>query len=131
MGSEKMSDFEKNLVTFLRLFQNRPMHLAQYFKENDCFKDNFKENIIKSEKLKQLSKNQESSEMPSVYFFNFKEMLKFFDNISQEFDFSSIKNDKISEELNLKLESLLSEERYEDAIKIRDYMIKNGIKRKN
>jgi len=124
-----LSSYEKNLITFLRLFQNRPIHLAKYFLENNCLSEEFKEHIEKSNKLTKLSEEYQFSEIPTVYFLNFKEMIKFFDSISIEQ--GSDNSDQTYEELNSRLDDLIKQEKYEEAIRIRDYMIKNNIKRKS
>jgi protein-arginine kinase activator protein McsA len=40
-------------------------------------------------------------------------------------------SEEISNELNSRLNELIKNEKYEEAAKIRDYMLKNRIKRKN
>ena len=129
MGSNEFDDFEKNLVCFLRLYQNRYHHLSKYLIENNCLSQEFIENIKSSKKLSDLSQKYELQELPNIYFSNFKEMNKFFDNLSTNYNFEGADTEKISEQLNSKLEELLKNERYEEAIKIRDYMIQNNIKR--
>jgi hypothetical protein len=129
MNGEDQPKFERNLITFLRLFQNRPIHLAKYLVENDSLTDEFKLHIQNSNKLSKLSEEYQFSEIPTVYFLNFKEMMKFFESIS--IDFKSEDEDGIFDELNTKLDDLIKQEKYEDAIKVRDYMIKHNIKRKS
>ncbi len=130
MEKKDLSKYEKNLVCFLRLFQNRPFHLAKYLSDNDCFRDDFIKNITESKKLGDLSQKYDLGELPNVYFMNFKEMLKFFENISQDYKIEGMDNEKVQEELNSKLNEFIKLEKYEDAIKIRDFMIQNNIKRK-
>jgi hypothetical protein len=125
-----LSDYEKNLIIFLRLFQNRPFHLAKYLLENDCLNYEFKEHLKNSKKLTNLSKDNQFMELPAVYFLNFKEMLKFFESLSKDLDFGGSDEDEIFDKLNSRLDELIKLEKYEDAIRIRDYMMKNNIKRK-
>jgi hypothetical protein len=131
ISRKDLTPYEKNLISFLKLFQNRPLHLAQYLIDNDCLNDDFKKSILESKKLIQLSEDFELNDIPNVYFLNFKEMLKFFESISNEYNLSNKNDDQIYEELNSKLEQFIKQEKYEDAIKIRDYMIRNDIKRKS
>jgi len=125
-----LSNYEKNLVCFLRLFQNRPHHLAKYFIENSCFSDNFKEKIATSKKLNNLNDKYEINDVPNIYFSNFKEMIKFFENFSNDYSVEGLDDEKIQVELNTKLDDLLKSEKYEEAIKLRDFMIQHNIKRK-
>jgi hypothetical protein len=126
-----LSQYEKNLISFLRLFQNRPFHLAKYFLENNTFTDEFKKHLEHSVKLSKISEDYQFSEIPTVYFLNFKEMIKFFETLSNDFDMESKDSESIQNELNAKLDDLIKQEKYEDAIKIRDYMVRNNIKRKS
>jgi hypothetical protein len=128
---ESKKQFEKNLITFLKLFHNRPLHLAKYFLENDSFSDKFKKNVLNSKKLEEMNSKYEFIEMSNMYFLNFKDMLRFFDNISNEFNLDNLDDEKVTNHINLKLDELIKSENYEEAIKIRDFMIQNNIKRKN
>lgn len=131
MDNEKLSQYEKNLICFLRMYQNRPLHLAKYLSKNNYLKENFVDDITNSKKLLELSHRYDVGELPNIYFMNFKEMLKFFENISNDYNLDGINTEKIKEELNTKLDELVKTERYEEAIKVRDFMIQNNIKRKN
>lgn len=131
-SEKEIKKFEKNLITFLKLFHNRPLHLAKYFIDNDSFNENFKNNIFNNKKLEDLTEKYQVTGLPNIYFLNFKEMLKFFENLSNELTFDTeLDKEKITDELNSKLDNLLKLERYEEAIKVRDYMLQNNIKRKN
>jgi hypothetical protein len=130
MEDKGINRLERNLITFLKLFQNRPSHLAKYLLENDSFSDNFKNNVINSDKLDEFSLKYSQGELPTIYFLNFKEMLKFYENISNELNIDKLDNDKISDKLNDRLDECIKHEKYEEAIKIRDFMIQNNIKRK-
>lgn len=131
INKSDLSNYEKNLITFLRLFQNRPHHLAKYFLENDCLNEEFKNHLENSKKLSQLTEDFQFSNIPPVYFLNFKEMIKFFDSISKEINFDDIDDEVIVNQLNSKLDELIKQEKYEEAIRIRDYMVRNNIKRKS
>lgn len=129
MERRDLTQLEKNLISFLRLFQNRPYHLSKYLLDNNCLKEDFVFSIEESKKLNELTKKYEDSDIPTVYFLNFKEMMKFFENISNEYNLSDFETNKVAEELNTKLNSLIKSEKYEEAIKIRDFMIQNNIPR--
>lgn len=131
MTRKESQQYEKNLLCFLRLFQNRPHHLAKYFLENQCFTEEFINNITQSKKLIDLGEKYDLGEIPNIYFLNFKDMLKFYENLSNEYNLEGLDEDKVKEELNSKLDDLLKLEKYEEAIKLRDFMIQNNIKRKN
>jgi hypothetical protein len=131
MTRKDSQQYEKNLVCFLRLFQNRPHHLAKYFLDNKCFNDDFITSITQSRKLVDLSEKYDLGELPNIYFLNFKEMIKFYENLSNEYNLDGLDDQKVQDELNVKLDQLLKSEKYEEAIKLRDFMIQNNIKRKN
>jgi hypothetical protein len=121
--------FEKNLTTLLKLFQGRPLHLSKYFIENNSFNQEFIDNVIESKKLDELSNKYVQGDIPTIFFLNYKEMLRFFENISNELNFDNLNSDRVGQELNTKLDELIKSEKYEEAIKIRDFMIQNNIKR--
>jgi protein-arginine kinase activator protein McsA len=56
-------------------------------------------------------------------------MNDFFNSLTDEFENKSKSVNKMTKELNEKLDQCLKEEKYEDAIRIRDYMNKHNIKR--
>lgn len=123
------NNLEINLIILLNLFANRPNHLAKYLLENDALSDRFKKLIEDSDKLnKDITECSES--MPD--FADFAEMYNFFDKLINE---STVEEERElmpksppSEELNKQLFEFLRAENYEEAIKIRDYMISNNIK---
>ena len=130
MDKKDLSQYEKNLICFLRFFQNRPHHLAKYLSDNGYLHEEFITNISQSKKLMELSQKYELGEIPNIYFMNFKDMIKFFENISNDYTLEGLDADKLNEELNSKLDDFIKTEKYEEAIKIRDFMIQNNIKRK-
>lgn len=129
MDNEGHSAFEKNLVFFLRLFNNRPSHLAKYLIENNALDSDFIEKITNSKKISDIHDKFGIGDIPNIYFLNFKEMIRFFDAISKEYDMNDSDTNKLEQELNIKLDDLLTKEKYEEAIKIRDFMLKNNIRR--
>jgi len=57
-------------------------------------------------------------------------MTDYFNSLTEETNISKKKSKRsITIELNSKLDQCVREERYEDAIRIRDYMTKHNIKR--
>lgn len=131
MSNISQKKFEKNLISFLKLFQNRPFHLAKYLLENNGLSDEFIDKITKSEKLNFLSENLEIDELPDLNFKNFKEMMKFFENIDNEYNAEYKSKEQLTSELNKKMDFYIQSDRFEEAIKLRDYMIHNHIKRKS
>jgi hypothetical protein len=123
----------KNLVSLLKLFKNRPYHLAKYLIDNSAFNKTFVNKVLKSEKLNEFSEDKIESINTSVYFVNISQMEDFYNSLLEEMkDISKVKNaEEIATELNARLNELIKNEKYEEAAKIRDYMSKNRIKRKN
>ena len=123
----------KNLVSLLKLFKNRPYHLAKYLIDNSAFNKTFVNKVLKSEKLNEFSEDKIESINTSVYFVNISQMEDFYNSLLDEMkNISKTKNtEEISAELNARLNDLIKNEKYEEAAKIRDYMSKNGIKRNN
>ena len=48
----------KNLLMILKMFKNRPYHLAKYLVDNNAFDQKFIDKIINSEKLKDLNEKE-------------------------------------------------------------------------
>jgi transcriptional accessory protein Tex/SPT6 len=113
-----MENFNKNLIILFKIFNKRPNHLAKFLTENDAFTDEFKKTINNSDKLNDLN----DFDYSKMDFSDFGEMNEFFSNL--------IKSDKfeISNKLNNQLFELIINEEYEEAARLRDYMIKNDLK---
>jgi cysteinyl-tRNA synthetase len=133
---ERNEEFYKNLVLLLKMFKNRPYHLAKYLIENGAFNLDFINKVEKSGKLNELSK--EESQNPKnlnvpIVIHDISKMLDFYDSLIDEL--SQIEKQKSPEELeielNQKLDNLIKTEKFEEASKVRDYMQKNGVKRVN
>jgi hypothetical protein len=110
--------FQKNLINFLNLFKNRPYHLAKYLIDNSAITDDFYDKISKSDKLES-----------NKYFTDIKEMNDFYNSILDNKSNKSV--EEITNEVNEKMNNLIKIENFEEAAKLRDYMIKNKIKRFN
>jgi cysteinyl-tRNA synthetase len=131
-----MNDDEiyQKLVILLKLFKNRPYHLAKYLVDNSALNKAFLNKISKSTKLDELLNNDEeiNKSLP-VYFTNITQMEQFYESLLEEI--KELKKNKpdedISQSLNSKLDQLIKDEKFEEAAKLRDYMEKNSIKRIN
>ena len=117
----------QNLITILKLFQSRPYHLSKYLMESNAFNEDFLQKIKNSDKLNSLN-NEDESNLKEIYFLDVSHMKDFFNSLTDGVYEEKLKNKRdISVELSAKLNKCLRDERYEDAIRIRDYMQKNGI----
>lgn len=114
----------KKMALFLKMFKNRPYHLAKYLVDNSALSSDFINKIVSSDKIKEITDDD-------MYFNDISKMQEFYitfiDDINQSSDKKSIK--QLTIELNTKLNDYIKIEKYEDAARIRDYMFKNGIKR--
>jgi hypothetical protein len=127
----------RSLVILLKMFKNRPYHLAKYLVENSALTDEFIKKLKNSDKLKEISDEEKKSEqrlLPvpvPVYFVDISQMENFYnsfiDDIKQLSKEKSI--EEITNELNKKLDDLIKNEKYEEAARVRDYMNRNNIKR--
>jgi excinuclease UvrABC helicase subunit UvrB len=129
-------DIYKNLVLLLKMFKNRPYHLAKYLVDNSALTDDFIKKIRNSDKLKEISDEEKNEQkfLPApvpVYFVDISQMENFYNSLTD--DIKSLSKEKgieqITKELNEKLNNCIKSEKYEDAARIRDYMDRNGIKR--
>jgi len=122
-------DLYRNFVIILKMFKNRPFHLAKYLIENSALTEEFIKKISNNNSLKELVESNDPKN--KNLFLDISQMNNYFNSLTD--DIKRIGNSKNPEEtaaaLNEKLESLINEERYEDAARLRDYMIKNNIKR--
>jgi protein-arginine kinase activator protein McsA len=114
------SDY-KNLSKFLKFFINRPNHLARSLIDNDALNKEFLNKISSLD-----NSEMDESKLISVYFLDINQMNNFFKKLIEKND-SNYSNSNLIEELEKELQNCLFEERYEDAIRIRDYLknIKN------
>jgi hypothetical protein len=119
----------RNLIAVLKLFKNRPYHLAKYLIENDAFNDKFVKKLVESDKLNEIGQEEGKALVKAVYFIDITHMTDYFNSFTNEIKTKSKSIKTITKELNDKLDQCLKEEKYEDAIRIRDYMIKNNIER--
>lgn len=132
---ENNENLYRNLVILLKIFKNRPNHLAKYLIDNMAFTDSFIENLINSDKLNKMKPNEtqsyfsESVNLDTPYFANYEQMNEYYNDMMIQ-DIKQLQDpSKIEGELNEKLDSFLEEEKYEEAAKLRDYMKRNNINR--
>jgi hypothetical protein len=81
---EKNEELYKNLVSLLKLFKNRPYHLAKYLIDNSAFNKTFVNKVLKSEKLNEFSEDKIESINTSVYFVNISQMEDFYNSLLEE-----------------------------------------------
>lgn len=119
-------DLYKNFVTLLKLFKNRPYHLAKYLIQNGAIKEDFLSKIVNSDRLRNLKEDEFNEKI----FMDINQMNEFFNSLTIEVKKLSMfkTDDEIKIDLNNKLSELLKEEKYEEAAILRDYMFNNGIK---
>ena len=119
----------KNLVMLLKMFKNRPYHLAKYLIENSALTDDFLKKLKDNENLKKFNENEPKMiSTISVYFVDISQMEDFYNSFIDVA--SNEKNmEEITKDINSKLNELIRQEKYEEAARVRDYMTKNYIKR--
>ena len=122
-------DLYRNLVILLKMFKNRPFHLAKYLMDNSALKEDFLSKISNNEKLKEFSEDNELKS--KTLFLDISQMNEYYNSLTDDIKKIGVAKtpEEIAEALNQKLESLIDEENYEDAARLRDYMFRNNIKR--
>ena len=108
----------KNLSKFLKFFINRPNHLARYLIDNDALNKEFLNKISSLD-----SSEMDESKLISLYFLDINQMNNFFKKLIEKND-PNYSDNNLIEELEKELQNCLFEERYEDAIRNRDYLKK-------
>jgi hypothetical protein len=126
-----MSDrTQRNLITLLKLFKNRPYHLSKYLLDNSAFNKEFLKKIDKSFKLNELSNKYSNLDLDS--FSSLTQMDDFYNSLLEEMHEIVIRDKSVdlTKSLNERLDFLIKDEKYEEAAAIRDYMVQLGIKRR-
>ncbi len=135
MSQEDKDQLYRNLVILLKMFKNRPYHLAKYLTDNSAFDQKFIKKILDSDKLKDISKEDELDENPNIvpiHFIDISQMNDFYNSIVEEAKLSKDSSmEELTKDLNIKLDGCIKSENFEDAARIRDYMTRNGIQRLN
>lgn len=116
-----------NLNLLLKMFKNRPYHLAKYLIDNDALNQDFLNKIERSDKLREFGESDETK-FNNIYHTNISKMDEFFYSLLEN-DEKKKTLEEITQELNLKLIECIKNEFYEDAARIRDYMRRKGIKK--
>jgi cysteinyl-tRNA synthetase len=121
-----MNNSELNLVNLFKLFKNRPHHLTRFLLDQDALKDNFLKKINNNSKLS----NLDSTDI-NEYFNSIDDMKDHYSLYINDVEISKRKKTKeeLIEELNLKIKESIELENYEEAARIRDYMIRNNLKK--
>lgn len=125
----------RSLVILLKMFKNRPYHLAKYLVENSALKEDFIKKLKNSDRLKEINEDEKSSEQKllpvPVYFVDISQMENFYNSFIDDIQQLSKEKgiEEVTKELNKKLDDLIKKEKYEEAARVRDYMMRNNIKR--
>ena len=121
----------RNLVILLKMFKNRPYHLTKYLIENSALTSEFIKKVSENEKLADISDDEDDKVKQPIYFLDIGKMNDYYSSFTDEIKLleKCKTNEEIEEEFNSRIETLLIEEKYEDAARLRDYMKKNNIKR--
>ena len=125
----------RSLVILLKMFKNRPYHLAKYLVENSALTDDFIKKLKSSDKLKEISEGEKSEQQKALpspfYFVDISQMEDFYSSFID--DIKQLSKEKgieeVTRELNIKLDKLIKQEKFEEAARVRDYMTRNSIKR--
>jgi hypothetical protein len=125
------SDSYKNLITLLKLFKNRPYHLAKYLLDNSALNKKFIESVLNNTNLDNLSsdENINQNNPKPLNFISISQMEDFYASLIDEKEMVKKSQEEIQKEINQKLDNLISEERFEEAAHIRDWMKMKKIKR--
>ena len=108
------------------------------FLDDDSDNKPFIKKIKSSEKLKELTSSDTEPKEPKllplplpIYFVDISQMENFYSSFIDDIkQLSKEKNiEEITKELNIKLDELIKQEKYEEAARVRDYMNRNNIKR--
>lgn len=119
------NDITDKLIKLLSFFINRPNHLAKYLIDNSALTPEFLKKINSVE----LPDNAEQK-IKEIYFKDFNQMKQFFNNLLNSNVYPNKFDEKsLIDELEKELKVCILEERYEDAIRIRDYLKKNNKKK--
>ena len=103
----------KNLAHIIHSFGFRPNLLAKYFIDNDVLKPAF---------LKVLEEGDYSDlEKSAPVFSHFSQIRDYYSDVLKTIDLN-LDDENLTHKLNEKLDELIIQERYEEAIAIRDFM---------
>lgn len=103
-------NFNRNFVHLIKMFNKHPYMFINFLNKNDALTETFKNKLS----------NAILNDKPN--FINIDQMVEYYLHV---LDNQDIKIDKIKE-WNSKLYKAINEQRFEDAVKIRDYMNKKN-----
>lgn len=106
-----MDNYE-SLVQFLKLFINRPYYLGKFLLEHNAVNKNFLKKIANSKNIEQY--------MDDYYMKNITDMEQ---SYSQFFDTKNLSFHEQEVHFNTLLQNYISEDNFEKAIEVRDYML--------
>lgn len=119
----------ENLNNLLRLFKNRPHHLAKFLIDNEALTKDFTQKLKNSDKLSDLTNSE--LEYMEMYFSDIPAMNNFFQSFLD--DIENLKKTKsleqIAIDINKRLDESIKSENFEKSVQIRDYMNRHNIKR--
>lgn len=115
-------EFYKRLLNLIKLFKNRPYHLAKYLIDNEALDKKFIERLMKNKSLDEVK-------LLPPHFDNVSQMNDYFNSLLVDFDPQNESFEQLTQKLNQKLDQLIKDEQYEEAIRVRDYMNAKNIKR--
>lgn len=123
-----MSNPNSNLNNLFKLFKNRPNYLTRFLLDANAFNDSFLKKVKNNSKL---SEDFNESELNN-YFNSIEDMKDYYSSFVNELDSTKKKKSKeqILEELTIKIKEAINNENYEEASRIRDYIIRNNLKKK-
>jgi excinuclease UvrABC helicase subunit UvrB len=123
-----MSNPKSNLNNLFKLFKNRPNYLTRFLLDANAFNDSFLKKVKNNSKL---SEDFNESELNN-YFNSIEDMKDYYSSFINELDSTKKKKSKeqILEELTIKIKEAINNENYEEASRIRDYIIRNNLKKK-
>ncbi len=118
----------KNLITLLKIFKNRPNHLSRFLLDNKAFTEEFLSKISSNDKLSDINLSKIGDN--SFYFSNISEMKVFYSSLVEDLDIMKSKKDRdvLKKDLLDLISKAIDEENYEEAARIRDFMISNKLK---
>jgi excinuclease UvrABC helicase subunit UvrB len=109
-----MKKYEKKeeLVKFLKLFSSRPNHLAKFLLDNKALNQGF------------INKLDVNSSIDNPHFKDINQMCIFYKNVSFGTKTPYVEDESLISNMEKELEKLVITEKFEDAVRVRDF-IKN------
>lgn len=115
----------KNLTSIINIFKGKPNQLAKYLIDSGAITSEFLDKINNKEVNHVNQKNE------LIIFNDFNGVKDYYNDLVNEILSQNEDVSLLEIELNDKLDELIKLEKYEEAIEVRDYMNKNGFKRKS